>query len=190
MSIVMIAVLAIVAIVLIIIIAMIAAGALICGDLMSYTATGAEEMSPAGTTVGSAMVLYNPGVTGAAKTEAKEIAGDLKSKGYKVTLAGIRSAAAANTSNYDVVIVGGPIYFGAETSYTATCLKALALKQDAKLGVFGTTGTNDYVQSDLESVEKQVASLQSDKKATVRLIGDRDEKKAAASCKDLVSGII
>lgn len=190
MSIMMIAVLAIIAIVLVVIIGGIATGAIICGDLMSYSATGTEELSPTGgTAAGSALVVYNPGVTGAAKTEAREIAGDLKSRGYTVTLTGIRSAAAANTSGYDVVMVGGPIYFGMQTSYTATYLKALALKQDARLGVFGTTGSNDFVQSDLESVEKQVASLQSDRKATVRLIGDRDEKKAVRECKDLVSAV-
>ena len=190
MSIVMIAILAVVVVVLVLIVGMVASGAIICGDLMSYTATGAETMSPVGAVTGNALVVYQPGVTGAARTEASEIASDLKAEGYNVTLAGIRSAAAANTSGYDIVIVGGPVYFGTVSSSTAAYLKGLTLQQDARLGVFGTTGSNDFVASDLTSVEKQVATLQSGKSAVVRLIGDRDEKKATKSCLDFVAALI
>lgn len=190
MSILTIVILAGTILVLLTIAGMIAAGAILCGDLATYTATGAETLAPEGTPEGSALVVYNPGVTGAAKTAAGQIASDLKSGGYKVTLAGIRSVAVADTTGYDVVIVGGPIYFGTETSYTATYLKTLTLQPDARLGIFGTTGSNDFVASDLASVEQQVSSLQGGRKASVRLIEDRDQKKAVQSCKELVAAVM
>ena len=190
MSLLTIVILAIVAIVVLIIALIGGSVALINLDLMSYTATGTETMTSAETAVGNALVVYNPGVSGAAKISAKEIAGDLRSRGYKVELAGVRSTMAANTSGYDIVVVGGPVYFGTESSATAAYMKALTLKQDARLGVFGTTGTSDFVASDLTTVEKQVASLQSGKRVVIRLISDRDEKKAAGECKDFVAAVL
>src|SRR5512144_1915096 len=59
-------------------------GLLFCGDIMSYTDKSSQILSPAGTPVGKALVIYNPGVSGAAKNAAAEIAGDLQSKGYTV----------------------------------------------------------------------------------------------------------
>ena len=99
-------------IVLVIVAAGIAAGALFCGDIMSYTATGSNTLSPAGTQVGKALVVYNPGLSGAAKDAAEKIREDFQSKGYAVTLAGIKSSKAANISGYDVIVAGGPMYFG------------------------------------------------------------------------------
>lgn len=159
-------------------------------DLMSYTATGIETLSPAGTSSGHALVVYNPGVTGAAKNAATGIANNLKSQGYNVTLAGVRNAAATSTSDYDIIIAGGPMYFGKVSRSIETYLKTLTPQNDTKLGVFATTGSSDFIIEDMASLENQVASLQSGKKVTIKLIRDRDEKKATEDCEGLVSAMI
>jgi hypothetical protein len=82
------------------------------GDAVSYTATGSETLSPTGAAVGKALVVYNPGLPGGAKDAASKIAVGLQSNGYMVVLAGVRSAVAGNTSGYDAIVVGGPIYAG------------------------------------------------------------------------------
>ena len=46
-------------------------------DLASYTAVGSTTLEPAGTAVGSALVVYNPGISGDAKDAADIVAGDL-----------------------------------------------------------------------------------------------------------------
>ena len=190
MSILTIIIMAVVAIVVLVIAGLVAGFLIINFDLMSYTATSSESLSPTGTVAGNALVVYSPGLSGAAKATATEIAADLKAKGYKVELAGIRSPAAANVSSYNVVIVGGPIYFGSSSSGVATYLKGLTLAQNSKLGVFGTTGTGSFVASDLASTEKQVETLQSGKKAVVKLIGDKDQNNATKSCQDFVSAMV
>ncbi|MGZ7050281.1 MAG: hypothetical protein ACXVHO_09770, partial [Methanobacterium sp.] len=81
-------------------------------DVMSYTATGSEKLDPAGTMVGKALVVYNPGISGASKNVASKIAQNLQAKGYAVDLAGISSTTAKNTSGYNVIVVGGPVYAG------------------------------------------------------------------------------
>ena len=65
-------------------------------DWISYTATGSETLSPAGTSTGHALVLYDPGLSGVARGAAVMLADDLRQNGYNVTLAGVRSTAAAN----------------------------------------------------------------------------------------------
>lgn len=159
-------------------------------DLMSYTATGAESLSPTGLVKGNALVVYNPGVTGAAKNAAAEIASNLKSRGYKVELVGVRSASAANTLVYDIIIVGGPMYFGKVSRSIDEYLKMLTLQKEVKLGVFGTTGSDQFVKEDLASLENQVESLQSSENATIKLIRDRDEKNAAQDYEGLVSAMV
>jgi hypothetical protein len=156
-------------------------------DLASYLATGSETLSPTGTAVGQALVVYSPGLSGAAKESATKIAGDLKSKGYTVTLAGIRSSAAASGVDYDVVIVGGPVYFGKLSSSTGGYLGSLSLKSGAKLGIFGTTGGNQYMEVDFKSVSEQVSSLRGGANVPIKLIlnGEVD-----ADCLALVSSTL
>jgi hypothetical protein len=136
--------LVVVGIVLIVAAAAIVAGSLFCGDIMSYTDTGSQVLNPAGAPVGKALVVYNPGVSGAAKNAAVTIAGDLQSKGYIVNLAGIRSTAAANVSGYDVIIAGGPMYFGKVSNSVDAYLKALQLQKKVTLGAFATTGSDKF----------------------------------------------
>jgi len=149
---------AVVALIAVLVIAGVAMGTLFCGDIMSYTAPGSKTLSPAKTSVGKALVAYNPGLSGAAKEAAERIAGDLQSKGYTVSLAGIKSADAANISGYNVIIAGGPMYWGRVSNSVDAYLNALKPQNGVRLGVYGTTGAPQFNDRDIESFGKQVAA--------------------------------
>ena len=179
-------------IVLVVAAAGIAAGALFCGDIMSYTATGSKTLSPAGTSVGKALVVYNPGVSGAAKDAAEKIAGDLQSKGYTVTLAGIKSSAAANISGYDVIVAGGPMYFGRVSNSVDAYLNGLKPQKDVEVGVFGTTGSDQFHNEDIASFGKQVAAVPGisslNKTAVTKTLRSGDAGNT--DCLDFVSAVV
>jgi flavodoxin len=184
--------LVVVGILLVIVAAAIVTGALFCGDIMSYTDTGSQILNPARAPVGKALVVYNPGVSGAAKNAAATIAGDLQSKGYTVNLAGIKSAAAANASGYDVIVAGGPMYFGRVSNSVDAYLKALKPQKDAALGVFATTGSAQFNDGDISSFGEQVASAPCssmlNKTAATKTIRSGDAGNT--DCSDLVSAVL
>ena len=175
-----------------IVVVLVSAFVVISLDLMSYTATGSETLAPVGTPVGRALVIYSPGFSGSAKEAAIKIAHDLTAKGYTVDLAGVRSATASKSAVYDVVIAGGPMYFGKVSASIADYLKTLLLKDGARLGVFATTGTSQYVESDFKSLTDQVTSLTSGGsfhgKISMKLILTGSETDA--NCADLVSAVL
>ncbi|MGA2683158.1 MAG: hypothetical protein ABSF44_15330 [Candidatus Bathyarchaeia archaeon] len=114
-------------------------GIAVCfSDVAAYTATGSKTLQPHGTSVGKALVAYDPGLSGASHSIAIKIAGDLQAKGYTVNLAGIKSSAAAHTSGYSVIVVGGPIYGGKPTSSVDGFLSKLNPDQGTRVGVFGS----------------------------------------------------
>ncbi|HMK45438.1 MAG TPA: hypothetical protein VK436_02325 [Methanocella sp.] len=189
MSILTIVILAAIIIVLIAIAALVVSGGIICSGLTGKMATSAEALSPDEPAAGKALIVYDPGVSQAAKNAAAKIADDLKVQGYSVELAGVSSSAATNASSYDIIIVGGPIYFGAASNSITAYLKGLTLPKDAKLGVFGTTGYTDIAPSNLASFEQQITSLQNGKNAIIKLIADRDEKNATKSYQDLALAV-
>ncbi len=170
-----------------IVVGTIAGAGIICSGLTGYIATGTESLSPTGAIKGNALVVYDPGVTGAAKNASIEIANDLKSNGYNVTVAGVSSAAATNTSEYDLIIAGGPMYFGKVSNSIDKYLKTLTLSQDAKLGVFGTTGAAEFSNEDISSLSKQVTSLQS-KNAAIKTL--RNGNATSIDCTDFVSTLM
>jgi hypothetical protein len=151
-------------------------------DLTSYGATGSETLNPTGASIGRALVAYDPGFSGAAKQDATKIADDLQAKGYTVDLAGVRSGTAGNKSGYNIIVAGGPVYFGQVSSSVDGYLKTVP--NNVKLGVFGSTGTSTFVQSDFTSIQNQVASDTHDEKVAVKLILDGNETN---DCADLVS---
>jgi flavodoxin len=167
-------------------------GLLFCGDIMSYTDKSSQVLSPTGTAVGKALVVYNPGVSGAARNAAAEIAGDLQSKGYTVNLAGIKSEAAANTSGYDVIIAGGPMYFGRVSNSVDSYLKALKPQKDVTVGVFGTTGAPQFNDGDIatfgEQVTTDLGSITLNKAAATKTIRSGDAGNT--DCSDLVSAMV
>ena len=179
-------------IIVLIVVVIIAGMGFIILDVMSYTATGSETLSPTGTSAGHALVVYNPGVSGEAKNAAVKIASDLRTKGYEVKLAGVRSATAANTSGYDIIIAGGPDYFSKVSSSVEAYLKAITLQKDEKLGVFATTGSSQFHNEDIASLGKQVTSLlgNSPQNKNVVIKEIRAGDASNTDCADLVSAIL
>ena len=135
-------------------------GAIFLLDVAAYTATGSQILNPAGTSIGKALVVYDPGLSGAAKGVADKVAGDLQASGHTVTLAGIKSSAASRTTGYDIIVVGGPVYGDALTSSVKSYLKILKPDQGAKVGVFGS-GDFTSTPSDVSAVKNSVSALSS-----------------------------
>ena len=88
----------------IIMVVFIASAAVITYDVAGALATDTHPL-PNGAPTGQAIVIYDPGLTGAAKDAATKIGYDLQEAGYNVTLAGVKSGVAANTAGYKVVVV-------------------------------------------------------------------------------------
>jgi flavodoxin len=179
-------------IVLILAVAATAMGALFCGDIMSYTAPGTKTLNPAGKSAGKALVAYNPGLSGEAKKAAENVAGDLQSKGYTVSLTGIRSSDAAGISGYDVIVAGGPMYWGRVSNSVDAYLKALKPQNGVKLGVFGTTGSPQFNDGDIASFGQQVAGcpcsgMLSQAPVTKTI---RNGEAAGTDCADFVSAVL
>jgi hypothetical protein len=154
-------------------------------DLSSLGASGTETLTPSGTSIGRALVVYSPGFSGAAKQDATKIAGDLQTKGYTVILAGVKSATAGKNSDFNIVVVGGPMYWGQVSSSIDGYLKTLP--NNAVLGVFGATGSGTLVESDYTSFRQQVASDTHNENAVIKLILDGNETN---DCSDLVSALL
>jgi flavodoxin len=142
-------------IVLIVLIAFASIGFVI-GDIMSYTATGSQTLNPNGTSAGKALVVYDPGITGTAKNVAAVIADDLQAKGYTVTLAGIKSSNVLNTTGYNVIVIGGPVYAGQPASSLQAYLSDITPPKEAKIGIF-TTGSVTANSDNTAFVKKEIA---------------------------------
>lgn len=127
-------------------------------DVMSYTATDYQKLNPAESAVGKALVVYDPGISGQAKNAAEVIAKDLQGKGYTVNLVGINSAEAKNTSDYNIIIVGGPIYAAKASKSVESYLSTLKTDNDAKIAAFAT-GQDADVLNNNDLLIKEVAPL-------------------------------
>ncbi len=165
------------------IIVIVAFGAVVFLDVSALTATGSETLSPTGASVGTAIVVYDPGLSGTAKGVADKIASNLQTQGYTVTLAGIKSSASAQTSDYGVIVVGGPIYAGAPTSSVKDFLGNLKPDQGAKIGVFGS-GSGAQEDSDVAMIRDSVPALSDNGflwNAVVVKIGQGEDLNARAA---------
>jgi flavodoxin len=174
----------------ILIIVVVAFGAIIFLDVAAYTATGSQTLTPTGTSVGKAIVIYDPGLSGTAKGVADKVASDLQAQSYTVTLAGVKSSAAADTSGYSVIVVGGPVYAGALTSSVKDELSSLLLpSQGAKIGVFGSgqgpTSPDDIAQLKQSMPVHSDSALQN---SVVVKIGSGEDLNARAQ--DFVSQLL
>ncbi len=169
----------------VIVVLIVSAFAVISLDLSSAGATGSETLNPAGTTIGQALVVYSPGFSGAAQRDAVKIAEDLKAGGYTVVLAGVRSGAASNQSGYDIIVAGGPMYWGQISSSIDGYLKTVP--SHVELGVFGATGSSSFAQSDFDGLRNQVAASTHNEGVALKLIRDGNE---TSDCADLVSALV
>jgi flavodoxin len=160
------------------------------GDVAGAMATGSETLSPVGEEVGKALVVYNPGLSGAAKNAATKIAENLQSSGYAVTLAGVSSAAAGNTSSYAVIVVGGPIYAGAPTRSVQGYLNGLNPPANAIVGVFGI-GDGAADSDDPAVIASEVAPLPSDSPMTLKTVMKISNKENLdVRCSEFVTALL
>jgi flavodoxin len=143
--------------VLILFVVIVGALGLVVLDVAGAFATGTHTL-PNGAAVGTALVVYDPGLSGGAKDAATKIGYNLQSGGYTVVLAGVKSSTAANVTSYDVVVVGGPIYGGQASSSVRGYLSDLDSTPGTKVGVFGF-GSVRIDDGDLVSVMNEVAPL-------------------------------
>jgi hypothetical protein len=159
-------------------------------DLAGYLATDTEKLNPTGAAIGRALVVYSPGLSGAAQGDARKIAQDLQANGYDVDLAGVRSSAAGNRVGYKIVVAGGPMYFGKVSSSIDGYLKSLISDHTSnrpRLGVFGSTGSGTYSASDFASLSQQVLADTGNGNAKIELILSGNETN---DCADLVSMLL
>jgi flavodoxin len=159
-------------------------------DLAAYTATGSQTLTPTGTSVGKALVVYDPGLSGTAKGVAEKVAGDLQAQSYTVTLAGIKSSAATHTTGYSIIVIGGPIYAGSPTASVKDELTNLKPDSETKVGVFGS-GQGATTQSDIDMIKSSVPALSNNgslSNALVVKIGDKEDLNARAS--DFVNQLV
>jgi flavodoxin len=143
-----------------IIIIVVALGAITILDVAAYTATGSKTLTATGTSVGKALVVYDPGLTGAAKGVADKVASDLQASGYTVTLAGVKSSTASHTTGCGIIVVGGPVYAGSLTVSIKDYLNSLKPDQGAKVGVFGS-GLASTTPSEVSMLRSSVSALSS-----------------------------
>ena len=173
----------ILAILAVLIIIVVAFGTVFLLDLAAYTATGTKTLTPTGTSVGNALVVYDPGLSGATEKVAEKVAADLQAKGYTVTVAGIKSGAAADTSGYKVIVAGSPIYAGSPTASVKDFLGNLKPASGVTVGVFGS-GQGATTPDDVAAIKTAVPALQSGgalSGAVVVKIGETEDLDARAS---------
>jgi len=151
----------IIAIVAVLVIIFAAFAAMFALDLSAYTATGSQTLTPTGESVGTALVLYDPGYSGAATEVAEKVAAELQTQNYTVTLAGIKSADASNTAGYNIIVVGGPIYAGVPTASVKDALNNLQPESAVAVGVYGS-GSGASTPEDIEMIKGGVAALGED----------------------------
>jgi hypothetical protein len=166
----------------VLLIVFVAVAAVIFLDVAAYTGTGVETLTPAGNPMGTALVLYDPGLSGASTKVAQQVATDLQNKNLTVTLAGIKSSVAANTTGYDVIVIGGPIYAGVPTASVMASLSNLQHDPHTVVGVFGS-GQGATTPEDVAAIKDGVPALQSGgalSKAVVVKIGETEDINARA----------
>ncbi len=178
----------IMSVVAILLIVVVTVAAVIFLDVAAYTATGTQTLTPSGTPTGSALVLYDPGLSDASTKVAKQVAIDLKTQNYTVTLAGIKSSTV--TTDYDIIVIGGPIYAGAPTASVKDTLSNLNHGSNAEIGVFGS-GKGPTVPEDIASIKAAVPALQDGgalSGAVVVKIGESED--LAARSADFVNQLV
>jgi flavodoxin len=165
----------------VLIIIVIAFGAIIFLDVAAYTATGSKTLTPTGTSVGKAIVIYDPGLSGTPKGVADKVASDLQAKGYTVTLAGVKSSAATDTNGYNIIVIGGPVYAGALTSSIKDALSNMVLSHGLKVGVFGS-GSGATSPDDISMLKQSMPTRSDDSlsEAVIVKIGSGEDLNSRA----------
>ena len=134
-------------------------------DLMSYTATGHETLTPDNNVKGKTLIVYDPGIMGMGQHSAHWMGEDLRTRGYSVNISGIRSPGIENATENDMVIVIGPTYFGGPTGPITSYLNKVQIKSDAKVGVYSISG----IQGDDAGI--QMRKILENRSVTVKSTG-------------------
>lgn len=108
-------------------------------DVASYTASDARTV-PHDSAVGKALIVYDPGLMGTGKRTADWMASDLSSRGYEVTVAGIRSEGITDATGYNILIVISPTSAGNPMGLVTGYLKEVRTGAGTVTGVFGIRG--------------------------------------------------
>jgi len=158
-------------------------------DLSAYTMTSSQILTPTGTSVGKALVVYDPGLSANSKNVAEKVASDLQTQNYTVTLAGIKSSSAATTTGYTIIVAGGPIYAGSPTSSVKDFLNNLKPDAGTKVGVFGS-GQGSTTLEDVAGIKDAVTALKSGdlQNAVIVKIGEKEDLNARAQ--DFVNQLV
>ena len=163
--------------------------AVIVTDAAGNFATGSHAL-PNGAAIGQALVVYDPGLSGGAKDVATKIGYDLQTAGYNVMLAGVKSSVASNTTSYNVIVVGGPIYAGSPASSVQSYLNSLNPPENAKVGVFGF-GSVKVDNTDSVAVLKDVASISSNSQLTINAaVKVVSGNNVDVNCQDFVTNLL
>ncbi len=170
-----------------IIIIVVAFGAIIVFDIAAYTATGSQTLTPTGTSIGKAIVIYDPGLSGTVKGVADKIAADLQAKSYTVTETGIKSSFASSTTDYSIIVVGGPVYAGALTSSVKDSLNGISIAESSKVGVFGS-GQGPTSPDDIAQLKQSMPTRADLSNAIVVKIGSSEDLSARAQ--DFVNQLV
>ena len=146
----------------------------------------AKTLTPTGASVGKALVVYDPGLSANSKNVANQVASDLQTQNYTVTLAGIKTSDASKTTGYTIIVAGGPIYAGSPTSSVKDYLNGIKPDSGAKVGVFGS-GQGSTTPSDVAGIKDAVTALKSGnlQNAIIVKIGEKEDISARAQ--DFVS---
>ncbi len=72
-------------------------------------------------------------------------------------MAGIKSSAAADTTGYKIIVVGGPVYAGGLTSSVKATLSSLDRShgQGTKIGIYGS-GQGATSQTDIDQIKQSM----------------------------------
>ncbi|MCK9150426.1 hypothetical protein [Methanobacterium alcaliphilum] len=113
-------------------------------------------LKPDGDSKGKAIIVYDPGMTSGTKNAAFYIGDELKSRGFEVKLAGVRSSDALDLSGADILVVGSPTYGAQPTGPVKTYLNNLQSPENIIAGVFTLAGaptqdSNVIIANNLEN---------------------------------------
>ena len=123
-------------------------------DVAAYTATGTQTLTGPAGVYAKALVVYDPGLTGAPKDFADKVAADMQTHGFTVNLAGIKSSTAtANLNQYSIIVVGGPVYSGNAAASVRSYLSNLKPASQTVVGVFGV-GSFNYPNQNVAPLPK------------------------------------
>jgi hypothetical protein len=102
------------------------------------------------------------------------------------SLAGIKSAQAADTAGYDIIVVGGPVYAGALTASVKDQLSSMTVTSGTAVAVFGS-GSGPSAPEDIVMIEQSMPTRADDALANAVVVKIGNGEDIAARAQDLVN---